>query len=202
MKSRATIDIAVWSRDYKLKNDTKSNCTGAGFTNDLQETLTYGGLLKHVFCLILRTFGWLSFSNNFIKCLYNRARCILIHNFLELGKICVSKVHRKLRFPASRSQIRCHDSNTKYPPYSLMVRIKSIWYRRKIAEVPVFTVCLCMQCSGIINTTFGKILCYNEINRTINGVQVNLLMCDILIHRNPHVQTVFLILIHNLWELT
>ena len=31
--------------------------SGAGFTNDLRETLTYGELLKHEFYPILRTFG-------------------------------------------------------------------------------------------------------------------------------------------------
>ena len=35
-----------------------------------------------------------------------RARCILIHNVLELGKIRVSKVHRKLRSLVNRSRIR------------------------------------------------------------------------------------------------
>ena len=65
---------------------------GAWFTNDLRETLTYGELLKPELYLILGTFAWESYSNNFIRCLYNRARCILIDNFLELDKIRVSKV--------------------------------------------------------------------------------------------------------------
>ena len=33
------------------------NGTGAGFTNELRQTLTYGELLKHEFYLILRNFG-------------------------------------------------------------------------------------------------------------------------------------------------
>ena len=32
--------------------------TGAGFTNDFRETLTYGEPLKHEFYLILRTFEY------------------------------------------------------------------------------------------------------------------------------------------------
>ena len=35
----------------------------------------------------------------------NRARCTLIHNYLELGKICVSNVPRKIRTPIYRSRI-------------------------------------------------------------------------------------------------
>ena len=82
------------------------NGSGAGFTNDLWETLTYGELLKHEFYLILRNFGGVSYSNNFIKCLCKKTRCILIHKFLELGKICVPKIHRKIRSPVNCSGIR------------------------------------------------------------------------------------------------
>ena len=78
----------------------------AVFTNDLRETLTYDERFKHEFYLILRTFWWIIYSNNFIRSLYNRARCLLTHNFLELGKIRVSKVYRKLRFPVNRLRIR------------------------------------------------------------------------------------------------
>ena len=80
--------------------------TRAGFSNDLRETLTYGELLKHEIYLILRNFGWESYYNNFINCLYYRARCILIRNFLKVGKICVSKVHRKIKSPLNHSRIR------------------------------------------------------------------------------------------------
>ena len=80
--------------------------SGGGFWNDLRETLTYGQLLKHKFYLILRTFGWVSYSNSFIKCLCNRACCILIYNFVALGKIRASNVHHKLRSPVNRSRIR------------------------------------------------------------------------------------------------
>ena len=80
--------------------------SGAGLTNDFRETLTYGELSKHKFYLILWNIEWVSYSNNFIKCLCNRARCILIHNFLELGNIYVSKVHREIRSPVNRSRIR------------------------------------------------------------------------------------------------
>ena len=80
--------------------------TWIGFSNDLRDTLTSGEILKHKFYLILIIFGWVSYSTSFINCLCNRARCILIHNFLELGKIRVSKVHRKLRSLVNRSRIR------------------------------------------------------------------------------------------------
>ena len=63
----------------------------AEFTNDLRKTETYGKFLKYEFCLILRTFVGESYSNNFIRCLCNRARCVLIHNFLELGKFVFQK---------------------------------------------------------------------------------------------------------------
>ena len=87
----------LWPHSYKSE---------AGFLNDLRETLTYGELFRHYFYLIPRTFGREGYSNNSRRCLYNRARCILIDNFLELGKTCVSKAHRKLRSPVPRSRIR------------------------------------------------------------------------------------------------
>ena len=49
---------------------------------------------------------WISHSNNFVKHLCNRARCILIYNFLELGEIHVLKVHHKIRSLVNRSSIR------------------------------------------------------------------------------------------------
>ena len=63
-------------------------------------------LLKHEFYLTLKNFGRESYSNNFIKCVYNRARCILIHNFIELGKICASKVYRRIKSPLNRLKKR------------------------------------------------------------------------------------------------
>ena len=93
--------------------NNKAYKEGGGFSNDLWEILAYGELLKHEFYLILKYFGWVSYSNNFIKNPYNRAHCILIHNFLELGKIRVSKVHRKIRSPVSGSRIRPQDNRTK-----------------------------------------------------------------------------------------
>ena len=62
--------------------------------------------MKHKFNLILRTFGRESYSNNFIRCLYNRVRCILTHNFLELSKSCVLKVYCILRSSVNCSRIR------------------------------------------------------------------------------------------------
>ena len=85
---------------------TKGRTFGAWFTNELREILTYVELLKPEFYLIRRTFGWEKLFQNFIRSLYNRARCILIHNFFELGGICASKVHRKLRSPVNRSRFR------------------------------------------------------------------------------------------------
>ena len=67
--------------------------------------------LKHGIYPNLRYFERVSYSNNFIKCLYNRARSILMHNFLELGKICVLKVHRKIRAPVNRLRIRPQNRN-------------------------------------------------------------------------------------------
>ena len=81
----------------KLPGVVNIKSLGDWFLNALRETLAYSELLKYEFYLNLRNFGWESYSNNFIKCLYIRARCILIHNFLELGEICVLKVHRKIR---------------------------------------------------------------------------------------------------------
>ena len=81
------------------------------FTNDLRETLYYGELLKHEFYLILRNFGWANYSNNFIKCLHNKARCILIYYLLEMGKICVSIVHRKIMSPVNSLRIRLLECN-------------------------------------------------------------------------------------------
>ena len=82
------------------------SCSGAGFSNELRETISYGEFLKHGFYLIIWHLRWVSYSNNFINYQYNKARCILIHNFLELGKILVSKVHRKIRSPVNRSRKR------------------------------------------------------------------------------------------------
>ena len=79
---------------------------GAVFSNDLRKTLFYEELFKCKFYLILTSFGWATFSNNTIKSIYNRARCILIHNFLELGKIYVSKVPRKIKSLVNCSRIR------------------------------------------------------------------------------------------------
>ena len=67
--------------------------------------LTYVEHLKPKFYLILRTFGCESSANNFIRCLYSTAHFILTHNFLELGKIRVSKVQHKLSSPVNCSRI-------------------------------------------------------------------------------------------------
>ena len=85
---------------------TINKYSGAGFSNDLRETLTYSELLKHESYPILRNFRLVCYSNNFIKCLYYRARWILIHNILKLDKIGISKIHRQLRSPVNRSRIR------------------------------------------------------------------------------------------------
>ena len=58
----------------------------------------YGKLLKHKLYRILRTFGWVGYSNSFIKCLYNRAFCILIHNFLAPNSIKVFSRKQKRYF--------------------------------------------------------------------------------------------------------
>ena len=85
---------------------------GADFQTIYERPELNGKLLKHEFYLILRIFGWISYSNNLIKCLYNRARFILIHNFLKFGIISVSKVpffeknwHTKLGSPTRRTII-------------------------------------------------------------------------------------------------
>ena len=91
--------VFITEAHYALKK------SWAGFSNDLWDTLSYGELLKHVFYLIVRNFGWVIYSNNFIKYLYNRARCILIYNFLELGEISVSKVRREIRSSVNRLRI-------------------------------------------------------------------------------------------------
>ena len=51
-KEEEVLSNALMAKPKKI-TDSES---GAGFTNDLRETLTYGELLKHEFCLILRTF--------------------------------------------------------------------------------------------------------------------------------------------------
>ena len=110
-----TIELVKKLRDGKFsncRNKRISSATGAEFTNDLWETLTYGELLKQKVYLIWKTFRWVSYFNNFIKGIYNRARCILIPNFLELGKIHVSKVHRKSRSPVNL--LRICSQNIKY----------------------------------------------------------------------------------------
>ena len=60
---------------------------------------------------------------------------MLIHNYLELGKIRVSKVHRKLRSSVNRSRIRpqCINS-TNYTQPSLRyvwVITFSLWWKRR-----------------------------------------------------------------------
>ena len=62
----------------------------AGLSDVLREILSYEGFLRHKFYLILRNFEWVSSFNNIIKCIPNRARCILIHSFLELKSILQS----------------------------------------------------------------------------------------------------------------
>ena len=96
---------ALVLNQYTVIRVSNTLYTENGFSNDLRETLTYGELLKHEFYLSLRIFGWVSYSNSFIKCIYKWARCILIHNFLSLGKFRVSKVYRKLRSPVNCSRI-------------------------------------------------------------------------------------------------
>ena len=80
-------------------------CTGAGFSNDSRETLSYGELLKNGINPILNNIGRVNYCNNYIKCLYNRAHCLLILNFFELGKICFSKVQFKIKSSVNLSRI-------------------------------------------------------------------------------------------------
>ena len=74
------IQTVLWLINGK---QAQANASGAEITNDLRETLTYGELLKRKFYLILRNLELVSYSTNFIKCLYNRSRGILNHNFLR-----------------------------------------------------------------------------------------------------------------------
>ena len=66
------------------------------FTSVLEEILSYEEILTHKLYLILRNLEWVSSSNNTIKCISNRARCVLIQNFLELYQICGLKLLRKI----------------------------------------------------------------------------------------------------------
>ena len=78
------------------------------FSNALREILSYEEILTHRFYIILRNLGWLSSSNNTIKCISNRARWILTQHFLELGKPCGLKFPRKMRSPVKRLRGRPH----------------------------------------------------------------------------------------------
>ena len=74
---------------------------GPGFMN--ARDIVSPGNLAHRFYLIKRSLRRVSFSNNIIECISNRARCILIENFLELSKICGRKFPRKIISLVKRS---------------------------------------------------------------------------------------------------
>ena len=71
--------------------------SGPGFTNVLQEILSSEAPLTHRFYLILKHFRLVSSSNNIIKCISKRARCIYIRNYSLLDKICRSKYSRMMQ---------------------------------------------------------------------------------------------------------
>ena len=75
----------------------------------LTVTLAYGKLLKPDFYPILRNYGLVCNVLYYIDTLWSYWNNLLIQNFLELGKIRVSKVLRKLRSPVSRSRILPQD---------------------------------------------------------------------------------------------
>ena len=83
------------------------------FTYFLREILSYEKVLTNRFYLILRNVGWVSFYSNVMKYISNRARYTLVQNFIEIGKICGSKLRHKIRTVAKLLWIQaliCHMS--------------------------------------------------------------------------------------------
>ena len=85
------------------------NHTGIGAWGRIHKRFTGNSDLRWTFkariLLNSKNFGWVTYSNNFIKCLYNRVRCILVYNFSKLGELWALKIHRKIRCSVNRFRI-------------------------------------------------------------------------------------------------